>query len=123
NYFLNHWIPNLRGTSLDKKREQLPDEEHASGKIIIVDPRRTATIAACEAEAGKENVLHLPIEPGTDMVLFNAWLTYIAEKGWQDKDFIAASTKDFDKALAANKTTLAEAARSEEHTSELQSRE
>lgn len=111
NYFLNHWIPNLRGTSLDKKREQLPDEEHASGKIIIVDPRRTATIAACEAEAGKENVLHLPIEPGTDMVLFNAWLTYIAEKGWQDKDFIAASTKDFDKALAANKTTLAEAAK------------
>lgn len=111
NYFLNHWIPNLRGTSLDKKRRELPDEEHAAGKIIIVDPRRTATIAACEAEAGKENVLHLAIEPGTDMVLFNAWLTYIAEKGWQDKEFIAASTKDFDKALAANKTTLAEAAK------------
>ena len=44
-------------------------------------------------------------------MLFNALLTYIAEKGWQDKAFIAASTKDFDKALAANKTSLADAAR------------
>ena len=26
NYFLNHWIPNLRGTSLDKKKQELPDE-------------------------------------------------------------------------------------------------
>ena len=31
NYFLNHWIPNLRGTSLDKKKAQLPDEPHAPG--------------------------------------------------------------------------------------------
>jgi len=37
-------------------------------------------VAACEAEAGKDRVLHLAIEPGTDMVLFNALLTYIAEK-------------------------------------------
>jgi arsenite oxidase large subunit len=111
NYFLNHWIPNLRGTSLEKKRRELPGEDHAAGKIIIVDPRRTTTVAACEAEAGKNNVLHLAIESGTDMVLFNAWLTYIAEKGWQDKEFIAASTKDFDKTIVANKTTLADAAR------------
>ena len=26
NYFLNHWVPNLRGTSMDKKKQQLPDE-------------------------------------------------------------------------------------------------
>ena len=32
--------------------------------------------------------------------------TYLAENGWIDRDFIAASTKDFDKAVAANKTTL-----------------
>ncbi len=29
NYFLNHWIPNLRGTSLQKKQTQLPGEAHA----------------------------------------------------------------------------------------------
>ena len=50
--------------------------------------------------------MHLAINSGTDMVLFNAWLTEIADKGWVDKAFIDASTKDFDKALAANKTTL-----------------
>lgn len=92
NYFLNHWIPNLRGTSMDKKQQQLPDEAHAPARIVIVDPRRTVTIAACEAEAGKENVLHLQIKSGTDLALFNALLTEIADKGWVDKEFIAAST-------------------------------
>ena len=49
--------------------------------------------------------MHLAINSGTDLALFNAWFTYIGEKGWIDKDFIAASTKDFDKAVAANKTS------------------
>src|ERR687898_72580 len=86
NYFLNHWIPNLRGTSLDKKKQQMPDESHAAGRIIIVDPRRTVTVNACEMEAGKENVLHLAINSGTDLALFNALMTYIADKGWTDKE-------------------------------------
>ncbi|MGN6537665.1 MAG: arsenate reductase (azurin) large subunit [Mesorhizobium sp.] len=92
NYFLNHWIPNLRGTSMDKKQQQFPDEPHAPARIVIVDPRRTVTIAACEAEVGKENVLHLQIKSGTDLALFNALLTEVADKGWIDKDFIEAST-------------------------------
>ena len=46
---------------------------------------------ACEVEAGKDNVLHLAINSGTDLALFNAWLTEIAAKGWIDKAFIAAS--------------------------------
>ena len=111
NYFLNHWIPNLRGTSLTRRSSRARRAKRiAQARIVIVDPRRTSTIAACEVEAGKDNVLHLAIESGTDMVLFNALLTHIAEKGWQDKAFIAASTNDFDKAVAANKTTLARAA-------------
>lgn len=110
NYFLNHWVPNLRGASLDKKRAEMPDEPHAAGRVVIVDPRRTVTVNACEVEAGKDNVLHLAINSGTDLALFNAWLTYIAEQGWVDRDFIAASTAGFDDALAANKTTLEQAA-------------
>jgi arsenite oxidase large subunit len=110
NYFLNHWIPNLRGISQDKKKQQLAGETYPPARVVIVDPRRTSTVAACETEAGKDRVLHLAIEPGTDMVLLNALLTYIAEKGWQDKAFISASTNDFDKVVAANKTTVAEAA-------------
>ncbi|MDC7788309.1 arsenate reductase (azurin) large subunit [Rhodoplanes sp. TEM] len=135
NYFLNHWVPNLRGTSLDKKRRELPGEPVEPGRIVVVDPRRTLTVAACETEAGKDRVLHLAIEPGTDLVLFNALLTYIADKGWIDRDFIAASTvpaaqgaalmsrpggggpgapdplTDFAAAVAANRTTIEEAAR------------
>ena len=111
NYFLNHWIPNLRGTSNDKKKAEFGSEPIEPVRIIFVDPRRTVTINACEVEAGKDRVMHLAINPGTDLALFNAWLTLVADKGWTDKAFIAASTKDFDKALAANKTSLDEAAR------------
>ncbi len=133
NYFLNHWIPNLRGTSLDKKKKEFPGEAVEPGRIVIIDPRRTVTIAACEAEAGKDKVLHLALESGTDLVLFNAFLTYIADKGWIDKAFIAASTlpagqatallprpggtladqplTDFASALAANRTSIEHAAK------------
>jgi len=92
NYFLNHWIPNLRGTSLDKKKKMIPGEEHAPAKIIFIDPRRTVSVAAAEAEAGKENVLHLALNSGTDLLLLNAIFTYIADKGWVDSEFIANST-------------------------------
>jgi arsenite oxidase large subunit len=111
NYFLNHWIPNLRGTSVDKKKAEFGNEAVDRGRIVVVDPRRTVTVNACEIEAGKENVLHLPINSGSDLILFNAWLTYAADKGWIDKPFIAASTKDFDKAVAANRTSIADAAK------------
>ncbi|HEX2528661.1 MAG TPA: arsenate reductase (azurin) large subunit [Geminicoccus sp.] len=110
NYFLNHWVPNLRGSSLDKKKAEFGDEAVGPARAIFVDPRRTVTINACEVEAGKENVLHLAINPGTDLVLFNALLTHVAEKGWLDRDFIDASTTNFDQALAANKVLIEEAA-------------
>ena len=111
NYFLNHWIPNLRGTSLRKKNAQLPGESHSAGRIVIVDPRRTVTVNACEIEAGKENVLHLAINSGTDLTLFNALVTYVSDQGWIDKEFIAASTSGLDAMLAANKTSLDDAAK------------
>ena len=110
NYFLNHWVPNLRGASLDKKRAQLPGEPHAAARIIVVDPRRTVTIAASEAEAGPENVLHLAINSGTDLVLFNALFTEVAARGWVDRAFIAASTSGFDAAVTANATSIEQAA-------------
>ena len=83
----------------------------AKARIVIVDPRRTVTVNACEVEAGKDNVMHLAINSGTDLALFNAWMTYIADKGWIDKAFIDASTTNFDKMKAANKTSLEDAAK------------
>lgn len=111
NYFLNHWVPNLRGTSVDKKKAEFGAEPVDKARIVIVDPRRTVTVNACEVEAGKDNVLHLAINSGTDLILFNAWLTYAVDKGWIDKPFIAASTKDFDKSIAANKVSVSDAAK------------
>ncbi len=110
NYFLNHWVPNLRGASLELKRRELPNEPHASARIIIVDPRRTVTVAACEAEAGRDNVLHLAIKSGTDLALFNALFTEIVAKGWVDRAFIAASTTGFEAAVQANRMSVEEAA-------------
>jgi len=110
NYFLNHWVPNLRGSSMDKKKAELGSEPVERARIVIVDPRRTVTVNACEVEAGKENVMHLAINSGSDLALFNGWLTYIASKGWIDTAFIDASTKNFDNARAANNVSLDEAA-------------
>ncbi len=100
NYFLAHWIPNLRGESLEKKRRLLPDEPHEPGRIVIVDPRRTVTVNACEVEAGEDRVLHLAINSGTDLVLFNALLTYIADRGWIDREFIEKHTVGFEEGPA-----------------------
>jgi arsenite oxidase large subunit len=111
NYFLNHWVPNLRGTSVDKKKAEFGAEPVERGKIIVVDPRRTVTVNACEVEAGKDNVMHLALNSGTDLTLFNAWMTYIADKGWADKAFIDASTTNFDQMKTANKTSLEDAAK------------
>jgi arsenite oxidase large subunit len=110
NYFLNHWVPNMRGISMDKKQAEMPGEPHAPCRVVIVDPRRTVTVNACEAELGKEGVLHLAINSGTDLALFNALLTYIADQGWVDQAFIDASTSGFEEALQANRTSLEEAA-------------
>ena len=96
---------------MDKKKAEFGSEPVEQARIIIVDPRRTVTVNACEVEAGKDRVMHLAINSGTDLALFNAWFTYIADKGWTDKAFIAASTKDFNKAVTSNKTSLEEAAR------------
>jgi arsenite oxidase large subunit len=108
NYYLAHWLPNLQGISVSKKEERFPGEEVAQGKIIIVDPRRTPTVAVSEQAASKDNVLHLDINPGTDVALFNGLFTYVIEQGWIDKEFIAARTKGFDEAAAANKLSLEE---------------
>ncbi len=110
NYFLNHWIPNLRGSTLEKKQAELPDEPHDRARIIFVDPRWTVSINASVIEAGRDRVLHLPIKSGTDLALFNALTTVIADQGWVDHAFIAAHTAGYDEMLQANRTTPEQAA-------------
>jgi arsenite oxidase large subunit len=76
NLFLNHMVPGMQG----------------GARVVIIDPRRTVTVNACEEAAGAENVLHLQPNSGTDLALFNAILTHIADQGWVDQAFIEAST-------------------------------
>jgi len=84
NLFLNHMKKGLEN----------------GARFVSVDPRRTVTINAAEEIAGKDNVLHLPIKPGSDMVLFNALFTHIVDNGWIDQDFIAKSTFQGGEAVA-----------------------
>lgn len=107
NYFLEHWLPNLQGSSLDKKKKLFGREAVAEGKFIFVDPRRTPSIAVSETVA-KDRVMQLAINPGTDTALFNGLFTYVVDQGWHDKDFIAERTKGFDEAIRANRMSLDE---------------
>ncbi|HNN91444.1 MAG TPA: arsenate reductase (azurin) large subunit [Pseudomonadota bacterium] len=107
NYFLAHWIPNLAGLTRSKRQARFPGETVEPARIIFVDPRRTASVATASITA-RDRVLHLDIAPGTDVALFNGLLTYVIEKGWIDRAFIAASTTGFEAAAAANRLSLAE---------------
>jgi assimilatory nitrate reductase catalytic subunit len=54
---------------------------------IVADPRRTETAAAAD--------LHLPLLPGTDVMLFHAMLHVMLWEGLVDHAFIEAHTKGF----------------------------
>ena len=63
-------------------------------KIIFCDPRKTDTAGIAD--------LYLPIQPGTDVMLFNGMLHIMLWEGWTDAAYIASHTQGFD----ALKTTL-----------------
>ncbi len=53
--------------------------------VIVVDPRVTTFAQQASASAG----LHLPITPGTDVVLLNALAHVILAEGLEDRDYLA----------------------------------
>ncbi|VCU71127.1 Nitrate reductase [Pigmentiphaga humi] len=55
---------------------------------IVVDPRRTDTAAMAD--------LHLQIQPGTDVALFNGMLHHLIWEGWLDPAHIGLHTEGFD---------------------------
>jgi assimilatory nitrate reductase catalytic subunit len=57
-------------------------------KIIFCDPRRTDTAEIAD--------LYLPIQPGTDVMLFNGMLHIMLWEGWIDAAYIELHTNDFD---------------------------
>ncbi len=57
-------------------------------KIVVADPRRTDAVGIAD--------LHLPLQPGTDVMLFNGLLHIMLWEGWTDARYIAAHTNGFD---------------------------
>ena len=57
--------------------------------MIVIDPRETITVVSARAAGGDANVLHLQVNPGTDVTLNNAIARVILEHGWQNDDFIS----------------------------------
>src|SRR5947199_1660070 len=57
--------------------------------LIVADPRKTEL-------AGRADI-HLQMQPGTDVALFNAMLHHIVTRGLEDKRFVAERMHDFEK--------------------------
>ncbi|MDB5884726.1 MAG: assimilatory nitrate reductase alpha subunit apoprotein [Polaromonas sp.] len=56
--------------------------------IIYADPRRTDTAEIAD--------LYLPLQPGTDVMLYNGMLHIMLWEGWLDSAYMAAHTSGFD---------------------------
>ena len=67
---------------------RMMDRVKAGAKLIVVDPRRTATAEKAD--------LFLQIAPGSDLALLNGLLHLIVESGHTDPDFIAEFTEGWD---------------------------
>ncbi|ABC34883.1 bifunctional nitrate reductase/sulfite reductase flavoprotein subunit alpha [Burkholderia thailandensis] len=64
---------------------RMMDRVKAGAKLVVVDPRRTATADKAD--------LFLKIRPGTDLALLNGLLHLLHANGQTDADFIAAHTE------------------------------
>ena len=62
-------------------------------KIIFCDPRKTDTAEIAD--------LHLPLQPGTDVMLFNGMLHIMLWEGWTSASYIARHTTGFEALKAA----------------------
>ncbi|HEN8798971.1 TPA: bifunctional nitrate reductase/sulfite reductase flavoprotein subunit alpha [Pseudomonas putida] len=67
---------------------RLLDRVKAGAKLIVVDPRRSATADKAD--------LFLQVRPGSDMALLNGLLYLLQRNGHTDPDFIARHTEGWD---------------------------
>jgi arsenite oxidase large subunit len=90
--YTEHIMPNLQGGSVDeKKRAYQTGEPAAEGLLVVVDPRKNASVTVARAIA-ENRVLHLRPNLGTDWILANAVARIIWSNGWHDKAFLEKRT-------------------------------
>ncbi|MFZ2737579.1 MAG: molybdopterin-dependent oxidoreductase [Burkholderiaceae bacterium] len=70
------------------RRIEEAKQKNPALRIIVADPRRTDTAGLAD--------LFLPIQPGTDVALFNGMLHLMLWEGWTDTAYITNHTNGFD---------------------------
>ncbi|MEN0003737.1 MAG: molybdopterin-dependent oxidoreductase [Bacteroidota bacterium] len=85
------------------RRIEAHKEKNPDVKIVVVDPRETASCSIAD--------LHLQINPGTDVVLFNAIARRLIETRMIDEEFVEKYTLGFKNySILVNRTSLKKAA-------------
>ena len=69
---------------------QLKRRLRQGAKLIVVDPRRIDLVRSPHIEAA----LHLPLKPGTNVPMMNAFAHMVVTEGLIDEDFVAARCDD-----------------------------
>jgi assimilatory nitrate reductase catalytic subunit len=69
------------------RRIEAAKQQNPAMKVIVADPRRTDTAELAD--------LYLPLQPGTDVMLFHGLLHIMLWEGWTDAAYIAAHTSGF----------------------------
>jgi assimilatory nitrate reductase catalytic subunit len=68
--------------------EYIWSAREAGAKLIVLDPRMTPIARTVD--------LYIPVRSGGDIGIFNGMLHIMIERGWIDREFIAAHTTGFD---------------------------
>lgn len=67
---------------------RMMDRVRDGAKLVVIDPRRTATAAKAD--------VYLPVRPGTDLALLNGVLRLVRDAGGVDHGFVDAYTEGWD---------------------------
>ena len=85
------WCHPVLFQRLYNAQEKSPDK-----KLIVIDPRRTATAELADT--------HLQIKPGTDSILFSGLLNFLANNNALNHRYIKNNVSNLEEALAACKS-------------------
>lgn len=75
------------------QRIRVAKEKHPLRKIVVIDPRRTASCDIAD--------LHLPLKSGSDAFLFNGLLDNLFRNGKVNFSYLEEATEGYDQALQA----------------------
>ena len=89
-FFEAHIVPNFQNATADEKKSYYAKgEPMAAARLVVVDPRATATVNAARAQGAE--VLHIRPKLGTDYMLMNAVARAVWQKGYYNQAFLAAA--------------------------------